>query len=127
MPNSNFDMSTVTADRERSKKVDVFAKATIKEAVSGFFRRDGTIHDSAWCKADPCMWWLAASPACFIPIPATTPIASGDFVPTFFGSQYVTGNTDMNRAFHLPPESKPLKDAGILRPPVFHSATGCTG
>jgi hypothetical protein len=29
--------------------------------------------------------------------------ASGEFIPTWFGSQYVTGATDMTVTFHLPP------------------------
>ncbi len=33
--------------------------------------------------------------------------ASAVFEPTFFGSQYVTGSTDMTVAFHLPPGVKP--------------------
>jgi hypothetical protein len=33
--------------------------------------------------------------------------ASGVFSPTYFGSQYVTGSTDLTVAFHLPPGVKP--------------------
>jgi hypothetical protein len=33
--------------------------------------------------------------------------ASGDFAPTYFGSQYVSGNTDLTMTFHLPPGVKP--------------------
>ena len=33
--------------------------------------------------------------------------ASGDFAPTYFGSQYVSGNTDLTVTFHLPPGVKP--------------------
>ncbi|HEX9331245.1 MAG TPA: hypothetical protein VF896_05100, partial [Anaerolineales bacterium] len=33
--------------------------------------------------------------------------ASADFSPTWFGSQYVVGNTDLTVTFHLPPGVKP--------------------
>ncbi len=41
--------------------------------------------------------------------------ASADFAPTYFGSQYVSGNTDMIVTFHLPPGVKPTE-------PKWHSA-----
>jgi hypothetical protein len=43
--------------------------------------------------------------------------ASADFSPTWFGSQYVHGNTDLTMIFHLPP--------GVLpQEPRYHSTQG---
>ncbi|MEW6094785.1 MAG: hypothetical protein AB1531_12560 [Chloroflexota bacterium] len=43
--------------------------------------------------------------------------ASGEFSPTWFGSQYVTGSTHMTMVFHLPPGVQPEE-------PRYHPARG---
>ncbi len=46
--------------------------------------------------------------------------ASADFSPTWFGSQYVVGSTDLTVTFHLPPGVKPEE-------PRYHSPRGWPG
>jgi hypothetical protein len=46
--------------------------------------------------------------------------ASADFSPTYFGSQYVVGSTDMAVTFHLPPGVKPEE-------PKYHMAENWPG
>ena len=47
--------------------------------------------------------------------------ASGDFAPTYFNSQYVSGNTDMTVAFHLPPGVKTTEGRWHSAPSGFPS------
>ncbi|HEY9152151.1 MAG TPA: hypothetical protein VIN60_04640, partial [Anaerolineales bacterium] len=47
--------------------------------------------------------------------------ASGDFAPTYFDSQYVSGNTDMTVTFHLPPGVKTTEGRWHSAPSGFPS------
>ena len=47
--------------------------------------------------------------------------ASADFAPTWFGSQYVVGNTDLAVTFHLPPGVKPEEPRWHEAPSGFPS------
>ena len=47
--------------------------------------------------------------------------ASGVFVPTYFGSQYVSGNTDLTVTFHLPPGVKTTEPRWHSSPSGFPS------
>jgi len=47
--------------------------------------------------------------------------ASAAFAPTYFGSQYVTGNTDLTVTFHLPPAVKPEEPRWHNAPSGFPS------
>lgn len=48
--------------------------------------------------------------------------ASAVFAPTYFGSQYVTGSTDMIVTFHLPPGVKPEEPRWHNAPSGFNSS-----
>jgi len=52
--------------------------------------------------------------------------ASAVFIPTYFGSEYVTGSTDMVVTFHLPPGVKPEEPRWHNAPSGFNS-TPITG
>ncbi len=100
MPNANFDMSTVTADvNGHNVSVDqsgyqgsgsgfsvVMGAQTIQPGVSG------GVHVN-----------VGSITGVLYPDSSDNTYASADFAPTYFGSQYVVGNTDLKMTFHLPP------------------------
>jgi hypothetical protein len=104
MPNTNFDIGTASADvNGQSVGVSqsdyqgtgsgfavVMGGATIQPGASG------TVHVSVG----------RISGVLFSDSQDDT-YASGDFTPTYFGSQYVAGSTDLTMTFHLPPGVKP--------------------
>ncbi len=101
MPNGNFDMSTVRAD-VNGQGVDVstsdyqgsgsgFAVDMGSETIPAGGR--GTVHVSVG-QITGVLYKDSSQP---------NTDASADFSPTYFGSQYVHGNTDMTVTFHLPP------------------------
>ncbi len=47
--------------------------------------------------------------------------ASGDFAPSYFGSQYIVGSTDMTVTFHLPPGVQPSEPRWHDAPSGFPS------
>ena len=47
--------------------------------------------------------------------------ASADFAPTYFGSEYVHGSTDLSVSFHLPPGVKPNEPRWHAAPDSFPS------
>ena len=118
MPNSNFDMSTVTADVS-GKKVDV-SQSDYQGSGSGFSVVMGqyTIQPGA---SGSVHVYVGSITGVLYPDTSDNTYASGDFVPTFFGSQYVTGNTDMIVAFHLPPGVKTTEGRWHSAPSGFPS------
>ena len=104
MPNSSFDMSTVSADVNGStvgvSESDYqgsgsgFAVVMGGQAISGGSR--GTVHVRVG----------RISNILFTDSEDDT-YASAVFSPTYFGSQYVTGSTDVTVVFHLPPGVQP--------------------
>ena len=115
MPNSNFDMSTVSAD-VNGQTVDV-STSDYQGNGSGFSvvmgsktipsGGSGTVHVSVG-RITGVLYKDTTKP---------DTDASADFVPTYFGSQYVHGNTDLTVTFHLPP--------GVLpQEPRYHNTQG---
>ena len=100
MPNSNFDMSTVTAD-VNGHSVDV-SQSDYQGSGSGFSVVMGsqTIPPGA---SGSVHVTVGSITGVLYPDTNDNTYASGDFAPTYFGSQYVSGNTDMTVSFHLPP------------------------
>jgi len=100
MPNSNFDMSTVKADVGGSP-VSV-SKSDYQGNGSGFAivlgsksigaGGSGTVHVYVGRISD--VLYKDDNDANY---------ASGVFAPTYFGSQYIAGSTDLTVTFHLPP------------------------
>ena len=100
MPNDNFDMGTVTADVNGSS-VSV-SRSEYQGNGSGFAvvlgsqtiqpGETGTVH--VFIGKISQVLYLDSDDKNY---------ASAVFAPTYFGSQYVTGNTDLTVTFHLPP------------------------
>ena len=115
MPNSNFDMGTVSAD-VAGQAVDV-STSDYQGSGSGFAvvmgsstipsGGSGTVHVSVG-SITGVLYKDSSNP---------TTDASADFSPLYFGSQYVHGNTDMTVVFHLPPGVLPAE-------PRYHSTQG---
>ena len=100
MPNYNFDMGTVRAD-VNGTPVSVsqgdyagdgsgFAVVLGGQSISAGQR--GTVHV-----------YVGQVTKVLYPDTDDETYASAVFAPTFFGSQYVTGSTDITVTFHLPP------------------------
>jgi hypothetical protein len=112
MPNGNFDMSTATAD-VNGNQVSV-SESDYQASGSGFAvvlgsesippGGRGTVHVS-----------VGRVSRVLFKDDNDENYASGVFAPVYFGSQYVTGNTDLSVTFHLPPGVKPEE-------PRWHSA-----
>ena len=104
MPNSNFEMSTVTAD-VGGQSVDV-SQSDYQGSGSGFSVVMGsqTIQPGASGSVHVVVGSITGV---LYPDTSDNTYASGDFAPTYFGSQYVSGGTDLTVAFHLPPGVKP--------------------
>ena len=112
MPNSSFDMGSVSADVNGSTvNVDEdeyygsgsgFAVVMGSSAISPGNR--GTVHVRVG-KIDRVLYTDSEDET----------YASAVFSPTWFGSQYVTGSTDVTVVFHLPPGVGPDE-------PKWHSA-----
>jgi hypothetical protein len=100
MPNSYFDMDTVSADVDgTSVSVDEdeyygsgsgFAVVMGNQAIGPGSR--GTVHVRVG-RVDKVLYSDSEDET----------YASAVFAPTYFGSQYVTGNTNLTVVFHLPP------------------------
>ena len=67
------------------------------------------------------MCMLAVSQACCIPDDNDEAYASATFAPSWFGSQYVTGNTDFTMTFHLPPNMNEQEPRWHASPAGFPS------
>ena len=103
MPNSNFDMSTVTADVGGGKVA--VSQSDYQGSGSGFSVVMGQYTIQPGAKGSVHVY-VGSITGVLYPDTSDNTYASGDFAPTYFGSQYVTGNTDMTVAFHLPPSVK---------------------
>ncbi len=104
MPNGNFDMSTASADVDGTS-VNV-SQSDYQGSGSGFSvvlgsraiqpGSSGTVHAR-----------MGRVTGVLYPDTSDSNYASADFGPTYFGSQYVTGSTDLTVTFHLPPGVQP--------------------
>jgi hypothetical protein len=104
MPNDNFDLSTAKADVD-GKSVTV-SKSDYQGSGSGFAvvmgsnsipsNSSGSVHV-----------YIGKITGVLYPDNGDSNYASAVFDPTYFGSQYVVGNTNMAVTFHLPPGVKP--------------------
>ena len=123
MPNGNFDMSSATAD-VNGQSVSV-SQSDYQGNGSGFAvvlggaeiqpGTTGTVHVL-----------VGRVTGVLYPDSQDNTYASGDFAPTYFGSQYLSGNTDLTMTFHLPPGVKPNEPRWHAAPSDFPSqpATG---
>ena len=117
MPNSNFDMSTASAD-VNGAPVSV-SQSDYQGSGSGFAvvlggaaiqpGQTGSVHVLVGRVSN--VLYEDSSDKNY---------ASADFAPTYFGSQYVTGSTDLTVSFHLPPGVKPNE-------PRYHNVSNWPG
>ena len=118
MPTSGFDLSTVKAD-VNGTSVSV-SKSDYQGNGSGFAvvlgpqaigaSRTGTVHVSVGRISDVLS--KDDNDANYV---------SGVFAPTFFGSQYVSGSTDLTVTFHFPPNVQPSEPRWHNAPSGFPS------
>jgi len=118
MPNNSFDMSTVTADVNGSS-VNV-SQSDYQGSGSGFSVVMGsqTIQPGA---SGSVHITIGSITGVLYPDTNDNTYASADFAPTYFGSQYVVGNTDMIVTFHLPPGVKTTEPRWHAAPSGFPS------
>jgi hypothetical protein len=104
MPNGNFDIGTASAD-VNGQSVSI-SQSDYQGSGSGFAvvmgastippGASGTVHVS-----------VGRITGVLFTDSQDNTYASGDFAPTYFGSQYMAGSTDLTMTFHLPPGVKP--------------------
>jgi hypothetical protein len=118
MPNDNFEITEVTAEvNQKSVPVSLseyqgsgsgFAIVLGEQAIRAGQR--GSVHV-----------FVPAIRGVLHPDSQDNQYASAVFVPTWFGSQYVSGNTDLTITFHLPPGVKPEEPRWHAAPSGFPS------
>jgi len=114
MPNANFDSSTITADVNGSAVST--STSDYQGSGSGFSvvmgdqaiqpGQSGSVHVSVGSISQ--VLYTDSNDSTF---------ASADFTPTYFGSQYIQGSTDLTVIFHLPPGVQPAE-------PRYHNPSG---
>jgi len=117
MPNSNFDMSTASADVNGSpvnvSQSDYQGTGTGFSVVLGAQSiqpgQTGTVHAV-----------IGRVSQVLHEDTQDNKYASAVFAPAYFGSQYVVGNTDLTVTFHLPPGIQPNE-------PKYHPAENWPG
>ena len=119
MPNSNFDMSTVSLAEVNGHKVSV-SESDYQGSGSGFAVVMGsqTIQPGA---SGSVHVFVGTITGVLYPDSKDSNYASADFAPTYFGSQYVVGETDLSVTFHLPPGVKPNEPRWHEAPSGFPS------
>ena len=111
LPNSNYDMGSIRAD-VAGKPVNVTSdyqgsgSGVALELGNNFIRNKGTVHA-----------YVGSISRMFYPDTNDQNYASSEFAPTYFGSQYVHGATNLTVTFHLPPGVQPSE-------PRFHTIQG---
>jgi hypothetical protein len=111
LPNSDFDLGNITAD-SGGKPVNVTTgyqgsgAGVAIDLGNNFIRNTGSVHVR-----------VGRITNMFFPDSNDSNYASSEFSPTFFGSQYVHGKTDLTVVFHLPEGVKPEE-------PKYHAASG---
>ncbi len=117
MPTSSFDMSTASAD-VNGAPVGV-SQSDYQGTGSGFsvVMGSSTIGPGASGTVHVVVGRITGV---LHPDTSDDTYASAVFSPTYFGSQYVVGNTDLSVTFHLPPGVKPDE-------PKYHMAENWPG
>jgi hypothetical protein len=118
MPNSSFDMSSISADvngnRVRVSSGDYQGNGTGFAVVLGSQSipagGSGTVHV-----------YIGSVENVLFPDSQDNNYASNEFVPTYFGGQYVTGSTDLTLTYHFPPGVKPEEPRWHNAPSGFPS------
>lgn len=111
LPNGNYDFGSIRADVAGSPvsvTTDYQGDGTGVAIDLGnkLIRNTGTVHV-----------YVGRIERMFYPDDNNQNYASSEFSPTYFGSKYVHGKTDLTVVFHLPPGVKPEE-------PKYHPARG---
>lgn len=101
LPNSDYDFSSISADVggtpvNITKDYQGSGTGVAIDLGSKLIRQTGTVHA-----------YVGRISRMFYPDTDNDKYASSEFSPTYFGSQYVHGKTDLTVVFHLPPGVKP--------------------
>ena len=112
MPNGEFDLSNVTADVNGNP---VTISSDYQGEGSSGFSVDMGAYAIQPGQSGQVHVVVGRIGKMFYPDTNDTNYASSEFSPTWFGSQYVHGNTDLTVVLHLPPGVKPEE-------PRWHSA-----
>jgi len=111
LPNSDFEMSSIKAD-VGGNRVEITSdyqgsgSGVAVDLGKYLIGDNGTVHVS-----------VGRITRMFYPDSDDDNFASSEFSPTYFGSQYVHGNTDLTVIFHLPPGVQSSE-------PKYHLAKG---
>jgi hypothetical protein len=118
MPNGEFDLNNITAD-VNGKPVTISSDFQ-GEGGSGFSVDMGAyaIQPGQSGQVHVVVGKIGKM---FYPDTNDTNYASSEFSPTWFGSQYVHGNTDLTVVLHLPPGVKPEEPRWHAAPAGFPS------
>ncbi len=103
MPNYSFDMSTIKADVDGTPVT--VSMSDYQGDGSGFAIVMGSQSIAASGKATVHVY-VGKITGVLYPDDEDETYASAVFAPTYFGSQYVTGATDLTMIYHLPPNIK---------------------
>jgi hypothetical protein len=101
LPNSDYDFGSISAD-VGGTPVDVTTgyqgsgTGVAIDLKNKLIRQTGTVHA-----------YVGRISKMFYPDTDNDKYASSEFSPTYFGSEYVHGKTDLTVVFHLPPGVKP--------------------
>jgi hypothetical protein len=117
MPNSNFDTGTITAD-VNGAQVSV-SGSDYQGSGSGFAVVMGSSSIPPGGKGVVHVY-VGKITNVLYPDDKDQNYASAVFVPTYFDSQYVSGDTDLTMIFHFPPGVKPEE-------PRYHPPEGWVG
>ena len=115
LPNSNYDLSSVTAEIDGNKITDIYKSDVVDPGVSiglGSLAilggKSGQLHVMIGTVRD--MFYEADTPS------KTEAYASFGFSPNWYGSDYAYGSTDMTVNIFLPPDIK--SDEPLYFPPT---------
>jgi hypothetical protein len=118
-PNGNFDINSVSADVNGNPVSDI-SKSEYQGNGSGFAVGLGqyAIRPGASGRVHV---FIGTVRGVLHPDTQDSSYASAVFAPTYFGSEYVHGFTDLTVSFHLPPGVKPNEPRWHASPDAFPS------
>ncbi len=116
MPNGNFDISNATAD-VNGNAVDV-STSDYQGSGTGFAVKMGAQTIGAGASGTVHVR-VENITGVLYPDSGDSKYASGDFAPTYFGSQYLSGATALTMTFHLPPNMKETEPRWHTAPSGF--------
>lgn len=105
LPNGNFDLQSITADVNGVTVKDISSSGYMGEGVGVAVGLGNLAIKSG--KTGQVHVYIGRIDKVLYPDSDDNSYASAVFSPTWFGSQYVSGTTNMTVSFHLPPGVQP--------------------